>query len=357
MQRKDLGLIAAVTVLSTGALWWGAGMKNVYQNFDGPYYLVVAKSWYDKNIIENNFSFPVPTEYYAAHFPLYPAMIRVINILGLNGFQAMVLGNLLATLGTGILWYRICRDKGWGNPLWQVLWWLFWWPRIWVVRSVGGPETLFTGLVLASLWMFDKRKYWLSGIFGALAAVTKSPGILLLAGYAGWWLWSGLKEKKWEWKIWPVGLILLGTLAVFGLFGLRTGDFLAYFHSGDNIHLQWLPFQVFDSNQPWVGDWWLEDVLWIFLIGALGVWRAFKKNRVFGWFGMVFLTSVLFVSHRDISRYSLPIVPIVLIGFADVLKRKEMKWVWGVMLIPLFLYSLNFILHNFVAIGNWGPFL
>src|SRR3989304_5544199 len=262
MQRKDLGLIAAVTVLSTGLLWLGAGMKNIYQNFDGPYYLVIAKSWYDKNLIEKNFSFPVPTEYFAAHFPLYPAIVRAFNTIGLNGFQSLVLVN-----------------------------------------------------VLASLWMFDKRKFLLAGLFGALAAITKSPGILLLPAYAGWFLMTGIKDKKWEWKTWPVILILLGTLGVFGLLGARTGDFLAYFNSGDNIHLQLLPFKVFDSNQPWVGDWWLEDVLWVFLIGALGVWRAFKKNRVFGWFGAIFLTSVLFVSHRDISRYSLPIVPIVLMGF------------------------------------------
>src|SRR3990172_2021986 len=356
MQRKDLGLIAAVTVLSTGLLWLGAGMKNIYQNFDGPYYLVIEKSWYDKNLIEKTLSFPVPTEYFAAHFPLYPAIVRAFNTIGLNGFQSLVLVNVLATLGTGILWYQICREKGWGNPLWQVLWWLFWWPRIWVVRSVGGPETLFIGLVLASLWMFDKRKFLLAGIFGALAAITKSPGILLLPAYAGWFLMTAIKDKKWEWKTWPVILILLGTLGVFGLLGARTGDFLAYFNSGDNIHLQLLPFKVFDSSQPWVGDWWLEDVLWIFLIGALGVWRAFKKNRVFGWFGAIFLTSVLFVSHRDISRYSLPIVPIVLMGFSEILDRKEMKWIWGAMLVPLFLYSLNFALHNFVAIGNWAQF-
>ena len=46
---------------------------------------------------------------------------------------------------------------------------------------------------------------------------------------------TGIKDKKWEWKTWPVILILLGTLGVFGLLGARTGDFLAYFNSGGLI--------------------------------------------------------------------------------------------------------------------------
>ena len=38
---------------------------------------------------------------------------------------------------------EIFEEFKWGNPLLVALIWLFAWPRIWVVRSVGSPETLF----------------------------------------------------------------------------------------------------------------------------------------------------------------------------------------------------------------------
>ena len=86
---------------------------------------------------------------------------------------------------------------------------------------------------------------------------------------------------------------------------------MAYFHSGDNIHLQLTPFRVFDTSQAWVGTLWLEEIIWIYFIGAIGIYYAYKKT-VFGdiW-GGIFYTVILFVSHRDISRYSLPLVPVV----------------------------------------------
>jgi len=148
-----------------------------------------------------------------------------------------------------------------------------------------------------------------------------------------------------------------GDILIFWWYQVRTGDFLAYFHSGDNIHLQALPFKIFDSSQAWVGTFWLEDVLWIYLVGAVGIWRAFKKSAVLGWFGAVWYATILFVSHRDIARYSLPIVPVVLVGLAEILDKREVRWAMAFLLIPMFLYSVNFLVHNTAGVATWQPFL
>src|SRR4030066_303872 len=279
--KSGLALIMVVILVSTAVVWLPVGREKIYENYDGPYYVAVARSWYNKEILGRNFSFPIPLEYYAAHFPLYPALIN------------------------------------------------------------------------ASLYFFQKRKFWQAAIFGSLAVSTKSPGILLFPAYILWWGENFMKTKKWEGKIYPILLIPAALAAVFGLFWLRTGDFWAYFHSGDNIHLQLLPFKVFDSSQSWVGNFWLEDVLWIYFIGALGIYHAFKKSRVWGWWGAVFFVSILFVSHRDISRYSLPLVPIVLIGLSELLNRKEVRLTLLLFLIPAYLYTVNFVSHNFFPISDW----
>ncbi len=347
---KNWLIIALVVLISTAVVWWSVGFKTIYQNFDGPYYLVVARSWYDMAIIGKYFSFNLPLEYYPAHFPLYPFAIRLISWLPLlNPLRSMLLVNIIATIISSIVLFEIFKAKKIAHPLFLATCFLFLWPRMWAVRSIGSPETLFIFWILLSLKCFDLKKYLLSGLFGALAVLTKSPGILLIPVY--------LIASKFDRKIWPILLIPVSLIILFAFFKIQTGDFWAYFHSGDNIHLQALPFGIFNSDQPWVGSFWLEDVLWIYLIGGLGVYYAWKKDKLWGIFGLVYLSVILFVSHRDISRYSLPLVPIILFGVSDLFRRKEIRIALILLIIPAFFYTVNFLTHNTVAISDWTPFL
>ena len=348
--NKNWLIIILAVLISTAAVWRAVGLKTIYQNFDGPYYLAVARSWYDRATIGKYFSFPVPLEYYPAHFPLYPFAIRLISWLPfLNPLRAMLVINLLASIATSIVLFEVFKDKKIPHALFLAISFLFLWPRMWAVRSIGSPETLFILWILLSLKYFDLKKYWLAGIFGSLAVLTKSPGILLFPVY--------LIASKLDKKAWPILLIPMSLLTLFTFFKIQTGDFWVYFHSGDNIHLQVMPFKIFDSNQPWVGSFWLEDILWIYLVGGLGVYYAWKKDRLWGIFGLVYYTVILFVSHRDISRYSLPLIPVILLGMSDLFKRKEIRIALIILLIPLYFYTLNFLTHNIVSISDWSPFL
>jgi len=357
MRLKTWILVALLSIGSTLTVWTMVGMEKIYKNFDGIYYVIVSKTWYDKELIGQGFEIPLPAEYYAAHFPFYPFLINLVSLAGLNHLQSMVIINLLVTALTSIVVFKIWKDNKWGNPWWAVVVWLFWWPRMWGVRSVGSPETLFILEIILSLYFFSKKKYWLSGVAGLLAALTKSPGILLLPAYGIWSIEAFIKTKKISWNIFPVILIAFGLLAVFGIFGLRMGDYLAYFHSGDNIHLQSFPFGIFNSKQAWVGTWWLDDVIWVYLIGAVGIWKAFSKDRVWGWFGMVYGLVLLFVAHRDVTRYALPVVPVVIMGLSELWDKKEVKILLTLAIIPLFFYTVNFLNYNVANIASLAPFL
>ena len=73
------------------------GLATIVSNYDGPLYLVAAKTLYNKAAIEANFQFPLPAEYYTAHFPLFPLMIRVFGLVT-NYPYAMLIVTLLSSI-------------------------------------------------------------------------------------------------------------------------------------------------------------------------------------------------------------------------------------------------------------------
>lgn len=350
---------ATKIVLPGWELDFSGGNKTLWQNFDGPNYLIVSKTWYNVEKIKTEFSSPLPAEYYPAHFPLYPAIISIFDMV-LKGPTAMLLSTLVGSILCFLMLYKyIMEFKLSKNAFWLCLAFLIL-PARWVaVRAVGSPEPWFIFFILASIFYFRKEKFWLAGILAALAQLTKSPAIILLAAYGVFALVDSIKSKKIQFKYLPLLIQLTVIPVLFWFFGLRTGDFWAYFHSGDNIHLFWPPFSVFSpKGQYWVGSFWLEDVIWTWLIFGVGIMKLRdKKLTIEYYFAGLFFLSTLFVAHRDISRYILPIAPFVLIGWDKLVQKKEFKIVAAVLVIPILLYSWTFLLNNTAPIADWAPYL
>lgn len=344
-------------------------MATVIANFDGPYYIVAAKTLYSPEQITENFSFPLPAIYYSAHYPLFPLLIRAVAALPFIGYPYAM---ILVTLATSILaiwmFYILLRDLKIKHAFWLAVIFAVFPARWFIVRSIGSPEPLFLLTIMASVYYFRKEKFWHAGIFGALAQATKPPGILLFLAFIIALVaphWSKLANtdvggwlRKLQWKAYPVLLIPLTLLLIWSWYGVRYGNLLAYFNSGDNIHLLFPPFQVFNPGFIWTGTFWLEDIIWIYLFGGLGLLYLIRQRKpVLASFVGIFFLSILFVSHRDIARYALPIVPFLLVAFSKLLVSKEFKWILLLLLIPIYLFSLTFIANNVTPIPDWRPLL
>jgi hypothetical protein len=212
-------------------------------------------------------------------------------------------------------------------------------------------------LILLSVFFFEKQKYLLAGLLGGLSVMTKSPGILLFFAYGLVLIERRFTTKKIEWKAWGISLIPLGFLAVCLLYWKQYGDFFAYFHSGDNLHLVF-PYAVFNFQKPWVGTAWLEDVVFYFLLYIMTVISLKDtKYRSFYYFPLVFLIATIFVQHRDISRYSLPIWPFACIAFANFFTSKKFIIAFIILLPAIYLYAWNFSVFNVMNIADWKAFL
>lgn len=351
-------------------------MQTVFKNYDGPNYMVIAKTWYRQSAVASQFSLPTPLEYYPAHLPGYPLTIAFLDLV-LPGPWAMLVSTLVFTLLATVAFYLLLyKFKLSQNPLWLSLVFLVL-PARWVaVKAVGSPEPLFIFAILASLYFFksafdtvdnnliSKKKITaldlgLAAFFGAAAQITKSPGILLFAAYCLFLLHKFIKQPlKIIAKGFSLALIPLSALAVFVFYKLQTGDFWAYFNSGDNFHLFFPPYQAFSQTRTWLGDFWREDMIWQYLLGALAVILLIKQKLYdLASFAGVFFAATLFVAHRDLARYSLPLVPFALIAFDKFIQKKEFKIALLIILPAIYYYAINFISGNTAPIADWTPYL
>ena len=363
-------ILTAIVLISTIVLWKSVGFLTIYKQYDGALYVIPAKTFYevDKVDIPNVgfiLSLPLSPGYFAAHLPLYPALIRVIREIGVIGgiggklgyLKAMVGVNLLATIGLVLFFYYLLKKFKLTNKPLLLATVLLFLPRFLVVRTAGAPESLFMLLILLSLFFFEKSQFWLAGLFGGIATMTKTPGILLFAGYGLVFVEKFIKTRKINWNWLGIVLIPLGLLGVFGLYTKQYGDFFAYFHSGDNIHLTF-PFAVFNFQKNWVGTAWLEEIIFYYFMYGLAIINLKdSKYRSFFYFGLVYFIATLFVQHRDISRYSLPLWPLALIAFEKFFTSKKFLIIFICLLPAIFLFAWNMLNYNVMPIPDWAPFL
>jgi hypothetical protein len=382
---KDITLISLLTLILTFLLWlpfllglhsfWGldfsAGFNSIYRNYDGLEYIVIAKSLYSPQIIQS-LPYTMAPSYYASHFPGFSLLILLFSPMGF--LKSMLFVSVVSTIGAAIAFYFLVRDfKLTEHPLFLSTIFLILPARWVIIHSVGSSEPTFILFTILSIYFFMKFEMFmsarfisLSALFGLLAILTRPPGILLFVSLWLYILWRFFLpgEKRILERIWlaikkyyPLFVMPIGLFGIFFWYAQSYGDFWAYFHSGDNIHLTFPPFQVFNKHQFWVGEIWLEDIVYIFILGFLGgMYLLREKLYPMAFFVFTYLVATIMVAHRDISRYVLPIFPFVLIAFQKVLVSREFRIVLIIVALAIYLYAENFMIENTAPIPNLVPF-
>lgn len=399
---RDYIVITLVSLISTCILWTPFLLKSpsiyavqtpdisfqtVIQHWDGPLYIIPAKTFYDKDSdILKKSPMGLGDRYFAAHLPLYP--VTIAGLAPLFGYRyAMLVSTLLASLLLFYAFYEFLkRLKLTKYPLILTLVFMFFTPRFFVTRSVGTPEPLFLLLILGSMYFFVKRKYFWAGLIGALSILTKTPGGLLFFAYGAFFAYEYYQHRKFNMNWLWIFLIPLGFLGLSTMYYFQLGDFFAYFNSGDNLHLLFPPYQVFNHQARWVATGWLEEILFIYMfygytLITLAPHMHFKSRflqfienmkmevekvihpdvvrlrQVFFFFTLFFFAAIISVEHRDIARYSLPLLPIALITFEKFFTSRKFLIVGLILLPGVYAYAWNFMLVNIAPITDWVPFM
>src|SRR5258708_1884804 len=119
---KDLLYIVLFTLAMTFLIWiphilalhslynldFSAGFNSIYRNFDGLEYVVIAKSFYNPEIIKT-IPFTLTPAYYASHFPGYSLLILLFSPF-LGFLKSMLFVSLTSTIGAAIAFYFLVKN-------------------------------------------------------------------------------------------------------------------------------------------------------------------------------------------------------------------------------------------------------
>lgn len=379
---RDIFILISSTILLTFLVWFpylfnlsnffnldfSAGFNTIFRNYDGVEYVIIAKTFYFPDQIAQ-IPQSLPANYFAAHFPGYSLLILAFSPL-LGFLKSMVFVSLAFTVLSTIAFYFLVKNfKLTSQPLFLSLLFLVLPARWLIIHSVGSSEPVFIFFTILTFYFFLKfeqtnrySEIILAGMFGALAQFTRPPGILIFGALGIFILWKIFKNRKQSIfnqfskaviSYFPLLLIPLTLTTIFGWYHIAYNDFWAYFHSGDNIHLSLPPFQIFNKAQYWVGDIWLEDIVYIYILGFLAGIMLLKRGlQSLGVFVLTFMVAAILIAHRDISRYIAPVFPFALIAYEKTLTSKEFKIVLAIVLLGIYLYSQNYILNNTAPYPN-----
>ncbi len=178
-----------------------------------------------------------------AFFPLYPLLERSMLFFTQSPYIAgLIISNSVGLLMLVVLYRLVDEDFGQQRAMRTILY-LSVFPTAFFFAAAYN-ESLFVCLTLLSFYYMRRGRWWLAGIFGCLASLTRSAGLLLLVPFAYEYLYQHqFNVKKFRVDIFGGGLIALGT-SLFALYCYVTfHDALAFSHA----QAQWLR----QLHAPW----------------------------------------------------------------------------------------------------------
>ena len=317
-----LVIFALVGLFACLVLYPGSGMDTalgIWKRWDALHYVNLAELGYSGYVEDGKHLFLV-------FFPLYPWLMRLVSAFTGHTMAAGLLISFLSHAGGCVYCYKLAAwELGRGAARRAVLF-LSVFPYAFFFGGIM-TESLFLLTTAAGLWYIRRHRWWLAGLAGILAAMTRMHGILLIGAAA-----AELVEDRgrFDWR--EIGrrlpallLPAAGTL-VYLLLNWRVG--------GD-------PFTFTIMQEHWSqGFCWISDTLWYVLQNAL--YYASEAVRYQIWIPTlvlfpIFFALAVYARRRFRSMYTL-------YGFVYLVLNYSLSWLLSAgrylsCALPFFLFA------------------
>jgi Gpi18-like mannosyltransferase len=201
-------------------------VSGVFTQWDGRWYLEIVRHGYPRAIPPDITFFQ--DEARAAFFPLYPALVRVLNTVLPGGDSFAALGiNVVLAVAAMILVGHLAR-RLYDNDVAEramVLFAVF--PGSFVL-SYAYAEALLIVLAALCLWFLLDERWLLAGAVAALATATRPNGIALIAACAVAALIAVKRNRDW-WSLVAPALAPIGFVSFQLWLNTHAGESWAWF--------------------------------------------------------------------------------------------------------------------------------
>lgn len=313
-------------------------INGVWGNFDGIYYLYIARAGYT---IDNS-----------GFFPLYPLLVRIFSIgeSSIQFYIALILSSLFFLLSL-IIFYKLIKLDYSGNIAISAILAILVFPTSFFLASIYS-ESLFLFLLVSSFYFARKGNWILASVFGILLTSTRVVGIAILPALLfEFYLQEKTLLSK---KILPLLLTPLGIIAYSWFNLVNFGNSLQFIkvqgavlnnRSVDQIVL--FPQTVFRylkiliTTPVSIYEWWVALLeLSSFVFAGVLLYIAWKKRVRLSYLLLSTLALLIPASTGTFSglpRYILVLFPMFIV--LALIKNKWIKFTYFV-LAPIILFVL-----------------
>ena len=361
-----LGVAAAAALANSATTQLGEAVA-LWNRWDAPHYLDLVVFGYravDPGTLVGpggyRSVYPGDLPLYIVFFPLFPWLATPIFAVARDPMASALMVSTVASLFVPPLLYRLVAVDFGPRIARRAAWFLLAFPTAYFLH-IGYTESLFLALVLGSFLAAQRDRWWLAGVLGGLAALTRINGLILIpallaeAGYQ--WRRDPTRRLRVQWL--AIGLVAIGFALYLALNLAVYGNPLAFLkiqneHWSKSLAWPWDGIGgVIGSivGRPPADSLMLGWMELIFIgLGLAGtVYAAFRfRPSWFAWMAgnWLLFTSTAFV--MSVPRYSLTLFPLFV--WLAVLARRPVVLA-GLSLASLLLFG--FLGAQFAA-GRWA---
>ena len=294
---------------------------NSWNHWDTTIYSTIAKYGYT-NINRTAF------------FPLYPLLVRALLYVHNNALiDGLIISNL-AGLGLFVVLYRLVSEDFNAEQAERTVLYLALFPTAFYLAS-GYNESLFLFLVVLTFFHLRHGHWWWAVLFGFLASLTRSTGMLLVIPFYYEYMRQGqFQLKALHWNA-LAGVLIPGGVVLFAIWCyIHYHDPLAFLHAEAswNRHLTFpgygmilsmhnilrspglLSFQALRNMTDLLPD---LFILLFIMLSFVGPWRLPRHLWVYGIYALVLFaflqsfpkTNIIPYHLESTGRYMLEVFP------------------------------------------------
>jgi hypothetical protein len=164
--------------------------------------------------------YPDDLALYIVFYPLFPWLATIVNVLVDDPLVSAFVVSTVASMFVAPLLYRLVRHDEDATVALRAAWFLLIFPTAYFLH-IGYTEALFMALVLGSFLAARTDRWWLAGLLGGLAALTRVNGLVLIPALAAeaftQWLQRPPEDRRLRVEWLAIGLVGAGFAIYLGV--------------------------------------------------------------------------------------------------------------------------------------------